>query len=240
MATTSKPSRLTLLLDFFLESWSANIIICLNMAVYVYLNVSPSGPYLAKHLVLYPGNLVEGRWWCLITSGFLHSSGAHLFMNMLGVFIFARIVERQLGAGKTLFVYFGALFLSMLFATTIYSFLLQKNVAIIGASGAVMGLISAAMLLDPFKVTYEMIIPLPAMFKGWLFLYADIKGMLGGEQDGVSHLAHLCGFLSVGLLVYFLSKKDKKLMRTGLIVNIVSFIVFLFLKRWLETQPFGA
>ena len=41
-----------------------------------------------------------------------------------------------------------------------------------------MGLVSAAMLLDPFAMTYEMIVPLPVMVKGWMFLYADIGGFL--------------------------------------------------------------
>jgi len=96
-----------------------------------------------------------------------------------------------------------------------------------------MGLLSAAMLLDPFSITYEMIIPVPVMVKGWMFLFADIKGFLGGESDGTSHLAHLCGFISIAALVYFLSDKDKKMINTGLVINILSFMAFLFLRSWM-------
>ena len=95
-----------------------------------------------------------------------------------------------------------------------------------------MGLVGAAMLLDPFYVTYEMIFPFPVMIKGWIFLYADLKGFLSAFDDGISHVTHLFGFLSVAVLVYFLSKKDKKLMREGLIVNIISFIIFLLLWKF--------
>ena len=202
----------------------------MNIAVYVFIQRMGQIP---EQLILYPGNLLAGNYGCLVTSGFIHRNGMHLFLNMLGVFIFARIVERHLGILKTFFVYMGALILSMLFSTGVYVFILQKNVAIIGASGAVMGLIATAMLLDPFCITYEMVFPLPVMVKGWMFLYADVKGFLSGESDGVSHLAHLCGFISVAFLVYFLSKRDKRLMRTGLLINIISFIAFLFIRAWL-------
>jgi len=233
---TPKRTFLYHLLSFFFGSWSANIIIFLNVAVFLYLDKFIVGDMLFRRIVLYPGNLIKGRWWCLVTSGFLHSDWQHLALNMLGVFIFTKIIERHLGTIKTLFIYVGSLVLSMLFATGIYSLVLHKNVAIIGASGAVMGLISAAMLLDPFRITYEMILPIPTMIKGWLFFYADIKGFLGAEKDGISHLSHLCGFLSVAFLVYFLSKRDKKLMRTGLMINFLSFIAFLFLRDWMLTK----
>jgi len=183
--------------------------------------------------ILYPGALFEGKLLPLITSGFIHQDLMHLGLNMLGIFIFGRVTEKYLGAGKTFFIYFGALVLSMLFSTLIYVFFLERSVAIIGASGAVMGLIAAAMLLDPFCVTYEIILPLPLMVKGWIFLYADIRGFLSGEKDNVSHLAHLCGFLSMALLVYFMSAKDKKMMRSGLLINIISFLAFLAFYSWL-------
>jgi len=180
-------------------------------------------------LFLHPSNLLDGNYGCFFTSGFIHQDGSHLFFNMLGIFIFSNIVERKLGFFKTMFIYLGALSISMLFSTVVYTFFLHKNVAIIGASGALMGLISAAMLLDPLRITYEMLIPIPVMIKGWIFFYIDIKGLLNGEIDGVSHLAHLCGFLSVAILVYFLSKKDQKIMAAGLITNIASFFLFVFL-----------
>jgi len=212
------------------DSRAAVALILINIGIFAH--VARQGT-LPLNWVLSPGQLLEGHFWPLVTSGFLHGDSMHLAMNMLGVFVFGRIAERHLGALKTVFIYFGSLILSMLCATLIYVFWLHKNVAIIGASGAVMGLMAAAVLVDPFCITYEMILPLPVMVKGWLFLYADIQGLLGGEQDGVSHLAHLCGFLSIGLLVYFLSARDKNIMRAGLLMNVFSFVFFLFIYQWL-------
>jgi len=212
-------------------SKSALLLILLNVGVFYGIQKTALTDEVLNYLVLYPGNLLQGKVWTLLTSGFIHHDLTHLLLNMLGIFIFARIVERKFGFGRTLFIYFGALGLSMLFSTVVYMAVFQKSVAIIGASGAVMGLVAAAMLLEPFTITYEMILPLPVMAKGWLFLYADLQGLLGGEADRVSHLSHLFGFLSVAVLVYFLSQEEKKALTTGLVINIISFVGFLYLRN---------
>ena len=225
-------------LGFIFESEAGFFIIIANLAAYAFTHYTLLGRALLDYLVLYPANIFEAKnYLCLVTSGFIHRDASHLFWNMLGVFVFARIIERRMGAGKVLFIYFGALVISMLASIWVYTYVLAKNTAIIGASGAVMGLMATAMLLDPFCITYEMIIPLPVMLKGWMFLYADLQGLLSAEKDGVGHLVHLFGFFSVGALVYFLSKADKKAMFMGLVINIFSLIVFLFLGYWLANHP---
>lgn len=204
------------------------LIVLANVAVFFYLKSSEGAASLVPGLILSPNNIfVKGRVATILTSGFLHGNGAHLFFNCLGIFIFGSIVERKFGAVKTLFIYLGALVLSMSFSLIIYTFFLHKNVAIIGASGALMGLISCAMLADPFAVTYEVLLPIPVMIKGWMFFYADIRGFLGGESDGVSHLAHMLGFLSVGVIIYFMRGEDRRTLLKGLAINIISFGIFL-------------
>lgn len=216
---------------FFSGSLAAVFLIGVNIAAYLFFQFSENGPGLVTRFILYPGNILQGHYWTLLTSGFLHLNWTHLGLNMLGIFIFGRVVERRLGFRTTLFIYVGALFISMLASLVIYAAVLQKNVAVLGASGAVMGLISAAMLIAPFSVTWEMLLPIPTMVKGWMFFYADIKGFLGGEQDGVSHLAHLCGFLSVMILVYFLSTDDRKKFTAGLVINVLSLAAAVWVKQ---------
>lgn len=219
--------------SFFFGSGVSNLVLLTNFLMYYYTHYYVASPEAVTPLILYPANLMKGNFWCFLTAGFIHHDLSHLLFNMLGVFIFAKIVERKLGFLKTLFIYLGSLSIAMLFSTAVYVFFLEKNVAIIGASGAVMGLISAAMLLDPFCITYEMLFPLPVMVKGWLFFYVDVKGFLSGEMDGISHISHLCGFLSVGILVYFLSQKDKARIQTGVWINLFSFVAFVLLGKWL-------
>jgi len=218
--------------DFFMESRAAVFFIGINIVLFLTLRFLARDPFPAE-LILSPSALAAGKWWTLLTSGFVHASTGHLAINCLGIFIFGRVVERAVGAGKAAGIYIGALFLSMLFAAAAYGLFLHKDVAIVGASGAVMGLVAAATLLSPLAITYELILPLPVMMKGWMFFYADLKGFMGGERDGISHLAHLFGFLSMGILVYFFSPQEQEKMRLGVVINLVSFAVFLALRKWL-------
>ncbi|MFH1791717.1 MAG: rhomboid family intramembrane serine protease [Candidatus Omnitrophota bacterium] len=215
------------------EYKAAFILVSVNVAVYLMICSGRISGLVLPFLVTSPANVINGRLYCIITSGFIHKDLTHLAFNMIGVFIFAGIVERHFGAVKTIFIYMGSLVISMFFSMAAYTFILHRNVGIIGASGALMGLVAAAMLIDPFRITYEMIIPLPVMLKAWFFVYADYRGLLGGKADGISHIAHLFGFISIAFLVYFMDKKERRLLKKGLAINLFTFILFLAVNQWL-------
>jgi membrane associated rhomboid family serine protease len=209
------------------------LLIAVNVFIYLAFTLQFFPQTWLEAWMLKPYDIVSVRCYSVVLAGFVHADLLHLGMNMLGVWVFGNIVEERLGFWKTVYVYFGAQIISMVCASVIYM-MLERSVAIVGASGAVMGLLAASMLLNPFKVTYEMIIPIPVMFKGWLFLTADVIGFLEAEQDGVSHTAHLMGFLSIVLLMYFLSHDDRKKMHSGFIINLLSLAVFFYIKmRWM-------
>ncbi|MEW5895531.1 MAG: rhomboid family intramembrane serine protease [Candidatus Omnitrophota bacterium] len=212
-------------------SKAAVFLIILNTGIFIFSHFTDPGRNFFQNMILHAGNLMNGNYLSLLASGFLHSDWIHLVLNMLAVFIFGSIVEGRMGFKTTLFIYFGSLIISMVSALIIYLAVLHRNVAIIGASGAVMGLMATAMLMSPFSITWEMLLPIPTMVKGWMFFYADFKGFLGGETDGISHLAHLCGFLSVMVLVYFLSREDRKKMTAGLVINLASLVAAAWIRN---------
>lgn len=227
--------------QFLWDSKAALLLIALNVLAFQWMQQAQLKGENLTAFMLHPGSLAQGQWWSLITSGFLHADVSHLVMNCVGIFVFGRVVENEMGFLKTLFIYFSALLISMSASQVIYYFFLKQYTAVIGASGAVMGLLSVSMLLAPFSITWEMILPVPTMFKAWSFLYLDLKGFLGGEADGVSHLAHLCGYVSVAVIAYLLSDKDKSRLFSGLIINVLSLIMFLYvLNRFFLDVPDGA
>lgn len=166
------------------------------------------------------------RYYALITCGFIHGSIPHLFGNMLALFIFGRVVERSLGTKKTAYIYFGALLISSVGDSLIRLFIFNSNVPALGASGALMGLVATAMLLEPYYITYKIMIPVPIIVYGWLAIYADISGILSFAKDGIGHFAHLLGFFSITLLLYFMEPYNKEKMKKGFYINIASLIVF--------------
>ncbi|MFC1691120.1 rhomboid family intramembrane serine protease [Nanoarchaeota archaeon] len=181
---------------------------------------------LFDSLIFYPSNLLEMNFLPFLTSGFLHADYTHLFGNMLAIFIFGRIVEKNLGFLKTALVYFGALIIASFFHSIIHLFILHDNIGGLGASGALMGLVSAAILLNPFYITYELLFPLPVMFIGWITIMADITGILNPVEDGIGHFAHLGGFISIAIILFLLSKEDRSKLKKGFIVNLASLLLW--------------
>ncbi len=211
------------LVAFVFEPKFTISIIILNVLIFL-LSIFFFSEELFVSLINFPLDLLLLRFHTLFTAGFLHGSWDHLLGNMLGIFIFGRVIERKLGFWKTAGIYFGALFISSLFSSLI-GLLMGNNIGGIGASGALMGLVAVAILLNPFYLTYEAIVPLPVMFIGWLTIFADISGVLNPTQDGIGHFAHIGGFISVALLAYFMGVDEKSKLKTGLIINVVSLVV---------------
>jgi len=211
------------IVKFIFEPKFTITIIIVNIVIFI-----SSGFFSEKllySLINYPSHLLNLRLYTLVTAGFLHANITHLVGNMIGLFIFGRVVERKLDTGKTALVYFGALIISGLFSSLIHLFLLHDNIGGLGASGALMGLVATAVLLDPFYFTYELLIPLPVMVVGWLAIYADIIGILNPVEDGIGHLAHIGGFISIALIMFLLGIEERSKLKKGLIINIASLVI---------------
>ncbi|MFT4343658.1 MAG: rhomboid family intramembrane serine protease [Candidatus Woesearchaeota archaeon] len=191
-----------------------------------------------SQLINYPSDLFTLRWHTFITAGFIHASVLHLLGNMLALFIFGRIVEREYGSKGMLFIYTGSLLFSGVFSALVHIYL-GENPGGVGASGAIMGIVATAMLIRPFYLTYYTIFPLPIMFYGWMYLLADISGVLSQADSGIGHLAHLGGFLSVGFVVYYFMPKERARMKLGLLINVVSaLLLWIIFARYFSVMIF--
>src|SRR5262245_63197172 len=94
-------------------------------------------PGLTNALAFVP-DLIILRPWTIITYMFVHGGLGHIFFNMLGLFFFGPRVEERLGPNR-----FTWLYMLSGIAGAVVSFVLAKNSAIIGASGAVFGVMFA-------------------------------------------------------------------------------------------------
>jgi membrane associated rhomboid family serine protease len=102
-----------------------------------------------------------------------------------------------------------------------------------GASGAIAGLASAAMLIEPFYLVCLFLIPIPVFLFGWLQLYTDISGVINPSDSGVANFAHLGGFFAITLLAFVLGQEDRAKLLRGLAINVVTFAV-LFAVYWFK------
>ncbi len=138
------------------------------------------------------GAVKRGEYIRMLTSGFLHVDYLHLFLNMYVLYIFAPIIIVKLGVVKFLIIYFGSLLTGNMLTSTYHKEELYYSA--VGASGAVAGIIYAAILLHPSMSLF--IFPLPIPIPGYIFgigyLLYSIYGMK--KQIGnIGHSAHIGG-----------------------------------------------
>jgi membrane associated rhomboid family serine protease len=171
-------------------------------------------PGLTGQLEFVPA-LILSKPWTIITYMFLHADLMHIGFNMLALYFFGSRVESRLGPER----FFALYFLSGI-AGALLSFVFAPYAAIIGASGAVYGVMLAFARFWPRdQILIWGVFPIEAR---WLVGIYTAMSLFGGFSGGggVAHFAHLGGFLGGFLYLLFLertagAKRFKKVATAG-------------------------
>jgi membrane associated rhomboid family serine protease len=152
-------------------------------------------------------------WATLVTSMFLHGSIMHLLGNMLYLWIFGRAVEDGLGAPRFLLLYLVA---GVVAALTQAMTDPSAEVPMIGASGAIAGVLGAYFVLYPrgnvavfvWFLIFIRVIMVPALLMLGLWFVLQLVNALSAEpgEPGVAFWAHIGGFICGMLLAPFLRR----------------------------------
>jgi membrane associated rhomboid family serine protease len=166
--------------------------------------------------VMFPAQIIQGQnLFTLFTSMFMHAGWFHLLGNMLFLYIFGDNIEDAFGHASYLVFYlvsglaasFAQIWASMLF-------LGDLTVGVIGASGAISGVLGAYLVLYPKAriVTwiFYLILPVPAIvFLGFWFFMQWAYGIFD-PMGGVAYFAHIGGFIAGMVLGLTVGRKRKK------------------------------
>ena len=106
------------------------------------------GTLFEKGALFVPGGLDQGEWWRLITAAFLHASLIHLGMNMLVLWFIGAPVEQAIGRGRFL-----AIYMVSGLAGSAGALIFSPNAVTVGASGAIFGILGAALVLEAQKTS---------------------------------------------------------------------------------------
>jgi membrane associated rhomboid family serine protease len=219
------------------------VLILINIFVFVFLQGLGSNEKFTYAYSTVPGEIITGRdivtrpvevqnftgqriempglqptpipvWLTLLTSMFMHGGIAHIFGNMLFLFIFGDNIEDRLGHIRYLLYYLvcGIIAgLSHVFATAALaadaSSLLVPS---LGASGAISGVLGGYILLYPTNRVVVMLgwfaTPMPAYLAiGLWFVFQLISGLgvlgSGSQAGGVAYAAHIGGFIAGLILI---------------------------------------
>jgi len=208
-------------------------IIITNIAVFIYELLLSDGElllliynhglvparYTKGHILLYNRFLIQYNRLDLspfVTSIFLHGGWTHLLGNMWTLFIFGDNVEDMLGHFRFLIYYIlwgvGAGFLQFLLSPT-------SQVPVIGASGAIAGVMGAYLYFFPMSriLTFIPVLFLPFIVEipafifllVWFFIqfFNGTFAIIGANFSGVAWWAHVGGFIAGLYMARFYSKK---------------------------------
>ena len=165
-------------------------LIGINAAVFVlgYL-LRASGTDLIREYGMWPlGIAVNGEWWRLLTSAFLHGGLLHIAFNMYVLYLLGPVLERALGSARFL-----ALYLMAALGGSVASYATSApNTLSVGASGAIFGMMAALLVLGRrFRYDVSQIAVLLAinLVIGFVVPGIDWRAHVGGAVVGAAMAA---------------------------------------------------
>ena len=209
-----------------------NLIIA-NFVVWLACAILPIGDAIREYGMLYWIGSEKFHLYQFFTYMFLHADFSHMFFNMFSLWMFGRTLEIDLGPKKFLTYFFvcgvGAALLHMGVAAVEWlnikshvaaeaatmgvsaAQLANKiftNHAMLGASGAVMGVVMSFGVLHPNAMVMLMFPPIPMKAKWFVVVFLVIEFSAGvvGVSDSIAHFAHLGGMLWGWLLLRYWKK----------------------------------
>jgi membrane associated rhomboid family serine protease len=181
------------------------LLIATNVIVWVLIQGMGAEPTLTRSVCV----LGEERtWFTPLSSMFLHGGWFHLIGNMWFLWVFGNNVEDSMGHIRYLAFYL----LCGLAAAAAQTYMNPSSpIPMVGASGAISGVMGAYIVLYP-KVRVHMLVILgffitrivvPAyLMLGYWFVIQLLGGSLSGEQGGVAFWAHAGGFIAGAILIH--------------------------------------
>lgn len=169
----------------------------------------------------------EFRWWQPLTHMFMHDGFMHIFFNMYTLVMFGMVVERALGTKRFIWFYLITGFGAVALHTGVQFLQVQQMIkeypqvepqliynsvpGVLGASGAVYGVLVAFAMLYPQARLTLIFPPITLDAKWWVVIFIAIELLTGitGTQMGVAHFAHLGGALFGFLLIKYWKKSGK-------------------------------
>ncbi|MFH1424791.1 MAG: rhomboid family intramembrane serine protease [archaeon] len=196
-------------------------IVAINLIIFIYTFLF--APQMITKYALSGGRIAAGAGYTMITYMFLHANVQHIFLNSLGLLFFGYHMEKEFTGPLTLLIYF----VSGMFAAAVYVLSAPANVLVVGASGAIFGLMAYLTLTRPFKISpMPFIIPMPIAVASLLYvIFAAPVMATGGLLEGVAHNAHIGGLLGGSLLALAMNRQEA--LKGVIIVVLLAALIFI-------------
>lgn len=188
-------------------------LLIINVIIYFAVNWMPWGNQLFNALALYMPDMPQFRPWQPITHMFVQKETMHLFTNIFSLWMFGRQAEYDLG-GKRFLTYYLVCGLGAAVLQLAVSAAMGGNIQMVGASGAVYGILLAFGLMHGDARIMLLIPPIPMKARWFVIIFGVLELVLGisgsiWSVDSVAHFAHLGGMLFGWMLLMYWKSKRK-------------------------------
>jgi membrane associated rhomboid family serine protease len=151
--------------------------------------------FVEQNFVFSVNNLMQGRYWILLTALFVHGSILHLFGNTLFLFVFGGTLESNVGSGRHLMVFLAGGLTGFLLSVPFVA----PDAGMVGASAAIFAVAACVMLVRPLKFSWLFLAP-QGLVAILYFLYNVVvvydSRLIPGYDPQVGYIAHVIGFLT--------------------------------------------
>ena len=174
-----------------------------NLAVYLLTWFGTAHDYILWFGAFIPSRTFE--LWRFLSYSFVHLDFMHILFNMLMFWMFATEVCKSIGEKNFITLYLTSAIFASVFSLPLYTLGLMGNNPVIGASGALFGVMMAYAFLFPEQIILMFfIIPMKIKHAVWIFIAIDL--FMANSNDGIAHFTHLGGVLSGYLFMLLWSK----------------------------------
>ena len=165
------------------------ILLCIGASLYAWT----ADPMIVEYdLAFSLQNLLDGRFWTVVTAIFVHANFVHLFGNMIFLYVFGNTLERVAGAKRTLSAFFLGGVLGFLLSLPFF----PPATAFLGASAAIFTLTAVVMLVEPLR--FSILLLMPVGLVAVLYFLYNAMAVYYNVQSNVAYVSHIVGF-SVGI-----------------------------------------
>jgi len=184
-------------------------LLIINVVVYL-LQVLGAEKVLTDWFSLYPVSLLAAmQLWRVVTYQFLHGSGTHIFFNMLGLYFLGPTLERHWSSKRFLIFYLGCGAAGGLFYILLVAVGFLQALPMVGASGAILGMLAACAILFPHFVVFIFLFPVPIRVAAVAFTALYFVTLITKGDNAGGDAAHLAGMAAGAIYVLSQSWRAK-------------------------------
>jgi membrane associated rhomboid family serine protease len=187
-------------------------LLIINIGVFLAaITIKPLGIFIYNWFQLDPRWPQALQLWRLISYQFLHDPGfvLHIFFNMLGLFFLGPTLESYWGGKRFLSFYLGCGVAGALFYYFLVAVKFLPAISMIGASGAILGMLAACAILFPHFVVFIFIFPVPIRVAAIGFTALYFLLVVTKADNAGGNAAHLAGMAAGAAYVFSQSWRDK-------------------------------